>query len=76
MITKEARAYLNKRIENRREQIKLIEDNLIKSLKDDIALCKNLLYSKVGLDLEQLEKRTIKLNKYINSFLRLKGGLK
>lgn len=68
----EEKEYLKNRILRRKEMIKLIEDNLINSLKDDINLCDKILKSG-GINLKSLEKRTIKLNKYLNEFLRMKG---
>lgn len=74
-INKKDKEYLKNRILRRKEMIKLIENSLINVLKNDINLCDNLLRSGL-INLKSLEKRTIKLNKYLNEFLQMKGGLK
>ena len=74
-INKKDKEYLKNRILRRKEMIKLIENSLINVLKNDINLCDNLLRSGL-INLKSLEKRTIKLNKYLNEFLRMKGGIK
>jgi len=68
-MNKQTKEYLKNRIEQRKEQIKLFENTIIKLFKDDIKLCENILKGYVGFDLKQLEKRTLKINEYVKQFI-------